>query len=298
MSIHVYHADCMDILKTLPDSSIHAVVSDPPYELGMGDHAFDKTGIAFDPTLYAELLRVLKPGAHMCLFAYPRMYHHLANAVEEAGFEVRDVITWHYAQGMPSGKNVGNDWHTYLKPATEFICLARKPISEKSAQANHDIHGTGALNIGATRINAGLMKKKSMWGGRGNNFKTYGNPENKDTYTRIQYYEKRHTPNLITDNIMQYEMIPVNKKVPRFFFVAKPSPAERKHSHHPTQKPVQLIQYLIKLVTPVDGVVLDPFAGSGTLAIAAQNLGFDAICIEKEDQYVEIIYKRLEERVN
>src|SRR5690606_17250993 len=96
---------------------------------------------------------------------------------------------------------------------------------------------------------------------------------------------------------MQYAIISVNNKDPRFFFVAKPSPAERIHSHHSTQNPFKLDHYLMKLVTPFVGVVLDPFAGSGTLAVAAHNLDYDAICIEKQDDYVEIIYKRLEERV-
>lgn len=84
----------------------------------------------------------------------------------------------------------------------------------------------------------------------------------------------------------------------RFFYVAKASRSERTmggkvENNHPTVKPIKLIEYLITLITPPGGIVLDPFAGSGTTALAAINLGFNYVLIEKEEEYVSLINERI-----
>lgn len=89
----------------LPDSSVDAVVTDPPYEIGFMNRGFDRTGIAFDVDLWRDILRVLKPGGHVAAFGASRMYHRLACAIEDAGFEIRDQIDWVYASGMPHGSD-------------------------------------------------------------------------------------------------------------------------------------------------------------------------------------------------
>lgn len=150
----IQQGDCRDLLANLSDASVAAVITDPPYEIGFMGAAWDDTGVAFDPLLWADILRVLKPGGHLAAFSAARTYHHLAMAVEDGGFEIRDQLLWLYGAGMPKGQNVGRltgenewkGWHTTLKGAHEPIVLARKPMKKSTAE-NVQEHGTGALNI-------------------------------------------------------------------------------------------------------------------------------------------------------
>jgi DNA modification methylase len=80
----------------------------------------------------------------------------------------------------------------------------------------------------------------------------------------------------------------------RFFYCAKTSPSERGDNRHPTVKPIALMRYLCRLVTPTSGVVLDPFAGSGTTLVAARLEGFSAIGCELQQEHVDIIKRRLD----
>ncbi len=103
--VSVYINDCLDVLRTLPPSSVDAVVTDPPYELGFMGRAWDRQGIAYRVDMWAECLRVLKPGGHLLAFGGTRTWHRLACAVEDAGFEVRDSIAWLYGQGFAKSWN-------------------------------------------------------------------------------------------------------------------------------------------------------------------------------------------------
>ncbi|HDR9163625.1 TPA: site-specific DNA-methyltransferase [Burkholderia vietnamiensis] len=150
----LYHGDCRAGLGYVPDSSVDSIVTDPPYELGFMGKAWDKSGIAYDVAMWAECLRVLKPGGHLLAFSGTRTYHRMATAIEDAGFEIRDMTPWHYAQGMPKSRNLDGEWEgwgTALKPATEPICVARKPFKGSVAN-NVAIYGTGALNIDGCRV--------------------------------------------------------------------------------------------------------------------------------------------------
>lgn len=176
------HGDVREQLATIPDNSLDSVVTDPPYELGFMGKSWDATGIANDPTMWAEVLRVLKPGGHLLSFGGSRTYHRMASAIEDAGFEIRDQIMWVYGSGFPKSMDVskaidkatgaarectregvvqrgglGEDWDTgssqtrprfdnpvtveaqhwegwgtALKPAHEDIVMARKPHSFES----------------------------------------------------------------------------------------------------------------------------------------------------------------------
>lgn len=154
MTVRIIEGDCRDVLRTLQDESVHAVVTAPPYELGFMGKSWDSTGIAYDVQVWRECLRVLKPGGHLLAFGAPRTYHRLACAIEDAGFEIRDQIMWIYGSGFPKSKNLDGDWEgwgTGLKPAHEPIVVARKPLIGTVA-ANVHAHGCGALNIDACRI--------------------------------------------------------------------------------------------------------------------------------------------------
>ena len=155
--------DTRQLLRELPDACVDAIVTDPPYELGFMGKAWDKSGIANDPAMWADALRVLKPGGHLLAFSGARTYHRMACAIEDAGFEIRDQIMWVYGSGMPKSRNVakydmaGADaeewegWGTGLKPAHEPIVVARKPL-DGTVAANLLAHGVGAYNIDACRV--------------------------------------------------------------------------------------------------------------------------------------------------
>ncbi|MBC8428201.1 MAG: site-specific DNA-methyltransferase, partial [Candidatus Pelagibacter sp.] len=99
MKQKLINGDCIEELKKLPDNSIDSIVTDPPYELGFMGKEWDKSGIANNPKLWKEALRVLKPGGHILSFGHTRTYHRMAVAIEDAGFEVRDMIEWVYGSG-------------------------------------------------------------------------------------------------------------------------------------------------------------------------------------------------------
>ncbi len=181
MSVRILQGDCREVMASLPDCSVDAIVTDPPYELtsgkkggtgaasvnlespygrariGTGNGAggfmgmkWDATGVAFDPETWRQALRVLKPGGYLLAFSGTRTYHRMAVAIEDAGFEVRDQIGWLYGSGFPKSHN--GEWGgTALKPAWEPICMARKPL-QGTVEANWRKHGTGALNIDGCRV--------------------------------------------------------------------------------------------------------------------------------------------------
>ena len=181
MSVEILNGDCTFVLGLLPDDSADSCVTDPPYHLTSVVERFGKPGsapaqskqsgvyarssagfmgqqwdggdIAFRPETWAEVLRVLKPGGYLLAFGGTRTYHRLACAIEDAGFEIRDMIEWIYGTGFPKSKNIGDGRGTALKPAQEPIAVARKPLVGTVA-ANVERYGTGALNIDACRVGA------------------------------------------------------------------------------------------------------------------------------------------------
>lgn len=164
MSHQIHIGSNLDVLPTLPDNSVDAIVTDPPYELGFMGKAWDASGIAYNVNLWRECLRVLKPGGHLLAFSGSRTYHRMTCAIEDAGFEVRDQIMWVYGSGFPKSYNVckamvkqGEDaeqwdgWGTALKPAHEPICVARKTL-EGTVVENVRKWGVGGLNIDGCRV--------------------------------------------------------------------------------------------------------------------------------------------------
>lgn len=168
MTVDIRVGDCRELLRTVPDNSIDSAVMDPPYELtsarpggrspatqgkvmkGFMGMQWDGSGVAFQVETWAEVYRVLKPGAHLLAFSGARTYHRMACAIEDAGFEIRDQIMWIYGSGMPKGGNRDGKG-TCLKPAHEPIVVARKPLIGTVAM-NEARYGTGAINIDACRV--------------------------------------------------------------------------------------------------------------------------------------------------
>ena len=145
--------DCLETLRTMPDNSVDSIVTDPPYGLSFMGKRWDYDVPSVE--IWAECLRVLKPGGHLLAFAGTRTQHRMAVRIEDAGFEIRDMIAWVYGSGFPKSRNLDGDWKgwgTALKPALEPITVARKPLSEGTVAANVLQHGTGALNIDGCRV--------------------------------------------------------------------------------------------------------------------------------------------------
>ena len=151
MKATILLGDVLARLGDLEPDSIDSVVTDPPYEIGFMGKAWDKTGIAYNVGLFAQLLRLLKPGGHLLAFGGARTYHRMACAIEDAGFQIRDQIMWIYGSGFPKSRNLGGGLGTALKPAHEPICVARKPPQGTIGQ-NVKQYQTGALRIDDCRI--------------------------------------------------------------------------------------------------------------------------------------------------
>lgn len=418
----IHHGDSREVIRSLADNSIDAVVTDPPYALvsivkrfggenaapaksegasgvykrasaGFMGKTWDTGETAFDPAFWADVLRVLKPGGHLIAASGTRTYHRLACAVEDAGFEIRDMLSWLYGSGFPKSHDVskgidkalgadrlvlaqgqavkrmipGADqnkagwektngreyvptvtapgsapaaawqgWGTALKPACEPWVLARKPLIGTVA-ANVLAHGTGALNIDGCRVpvdpaaDASQLRTMSRsqrtddmhgqeWGlskGGGDtptvvradgrwpaNVVHDGSPEVVEAFPVApgqQGVVKGTEPSSPFANV--YGDMPSRSgradprndsgSAARFFYTAKADAEDRLGSKHPTVKPTDLMRWLVRLITPPGGVVLDPFAGTGSTGVACIAEGFDFILIEREAEYVADIERRI-----
>jgi DNA modification methylase len=152
--VTLYCGDCLEVLRGMEACSVDAVVTDPPYGLSFMGKKWDYDVPSVE--IWAECLRVLKPGGHLLSFAGTRTQHRMAVRIEDAGFEIRDMIAWVYGSGFPKSHNLKGDWNgwgTALKPALEPITMARKPF-DGTVAANVLEHGTGAINVDGCRVEA------------------------------------------------------------------------------------------------------------------------------------------------
>ena len=102
----LYHGDCIEVMRSLPENSVDTCITDPPYELGFMGKKWDSSGIAFQPDTWAEVYRLLKPGGLLLAFSGTRTYHRMVCAIEDAGFEIRDTIAWVYGSGFPKSYDI------------------------------------------------------------------------------------------------------------------------------------------------------------------------------------------------
>ena len=409
----LHTGDSLDVLKTMAENSIDSVITDPPYELGFMNKGWDKSGVANNVDFWKEVYRVLKPGGHLLSFGGARTFHRMTCAVEDAGFEIRDCLSWLYGSGFPKSMDVSKaidkylkvapespnkgkwnpgsqgsgpthnngygdteefdfepvsqeakdwkGWGTALKPAWEPIILARKPLRNTVSESVLQ-WGTGALNIEGTRVstednlNGGSYGKTSRDtdqyfngkkpGGAGEFIQPSGrwpaniildeeaakilDEQSGVSKSRPRTKSKEHHEGTVTTFARGSETSPHRDSggASRFFYIAKTSTAEREEgleeletrdfdvgderpsggswerrtgkkpalraNHHPTVKPITLMRYLIRLVTPPDGTVLDPFCGSGSTGCATMLEDFNFIGIDLDPEYIEISRARIE----
>lgn len=355
--------DALDVLRTLEAESVHAVVTDPPYGLRFMGAAWDH-GVPGEP-FWRESLRVAKPGAHLVAFGGTRTFHRLTCAIEDAGWEIRDCLSWLYGSGFPKSENQHGAWEGWgsaLKPGWEPILLARKPLCGTIAE-NLATHGCGALNIDACRLpvtdeayarncsgrrghadnrhrpsaftmTAGSGSDAGRWPANVTIDQTAAELLDQQAGERVSGKPGTMRSGVNTSAAYGAESRPPGTPMTgygdrggpsRFFYCPKASRAERDaglhgekqpllwssgtknpgsfqspntdrsaRNPHPTVKPIELMRWLVRLVTPPGRIVLDPFMGSGTTGIAAACEGASFVGIDKVADYVEIARRRIE----
>jgi DNA modification methylase len=391
MSVDVRHGDCLTILRDMPDNSVDSVVTDPPYGLSNtkpaqvadvlaawvtgGTEAVPAKNGGFmgkdwdsfvpPPAVWAECLRVLKPGGHMAVFAGSRTQDLMGLSIRLAGFEIRDTLGWIYGSGFPKSLDVSkaidkaagaerevvgpvdtapatpeakqwDGWGTALKPAIEPIILARKPL-DGTVAANVLAHGVGGINVDACRVESGADYHDLNVTQGGDHFSIGSTAKTRGT--TFKPAEGRFPPNVLLDPDAAAAMDEQSGNVkgavsngrtgksngysggygeqcqapgygdsggasrffPVFKYQAKAPKRERPvieredgtKVQHPTVKPLALMEWLVTLITPPGGTVLDPFAGTGTTLQAARDKGFAAIGVEQDADYIRLIEARL-----
>jgi site-specific DNA-methyltransferase (adenine-specific) len=299
-NIIILNNDCMVELNKLEDNSIDCVITDPPYFIDKLDNNWSSNqvngdvknshikhlpkGMKFDKSqvknlydYYLNLSKILfkkmKPGAYFLSFSSPRLYHAIAMSCEIAGFEIRDMINWTYTQSMPKGMSVSHiiekmklteeeksklideykDYKTpQIRSCFEPICVAMKPIGKLTFIQNELHFKTGLL----------------------------------DFSQKVGIDNDRVPANIITTE--EY-----NESYDKNFLVSKPSKSEKGDNNtHITVKPLALIEHLINLFSKKGSLVVDPFLGSGTTALACKNTGRKCFGTELNKEYYEICLDR------
>ena len=276
---------------------------------GFMGQQWDGGDIAFRPDTWATVATVLRPGAFLVAFGGTRTYHRLASAIEDAGFVIQDTIAWIYGTGFPKRRDM-------LKPAFEPICLAYKPGGARTMQVDEcrietdeqwaasgvpiggktvTAYGDGLNNPGRSGSNT-LGRWPANVCHDGSDEVVAGFPNSAgQLFATGPKYGDRKTVHCYGDYGPRPDTPPRGDtgSAARFFFSAKAGAEDRWGSRHPTVKPVELIRWMVRLVVPPGGTFLDPFAGSGTAAIAALAESRNAILIEREPQYVADIRERV-----
>ena len=293
---------CADALVALPKlerNSIDVVLTDPPYFLDKLDDTWDPEKVAASNNQYVikslpagmkfdreqgmrfyqwylkisrEILRVLKPGGFFFSFSSPRLYHRMASAMDDAGFEIRDTFLWLYTQNQAKAMSMNHfiakmeadkqmkeelaarfyGWKTpQIKSCFEPIALAQKPAGKTYLNAMLE-HEVGLLN------------------------------------TNVRIGNDMYPANVVTAE-------PVHPLIDRTFLLPKPTKKEKgAYNDHKTVKPLAVCEYLIRLAAfSKNAVILDPFIGSGTTAVAARKTGKQYIGIDANKKYIAIAERRL-----
>jgi site-specific DNA-methyltransferase (adenine-specific) len=263
----------------------------------------------------SECLRVLRPGGHLAAFGGTRTAHLLACGLEEAGFEIRDTLMWIQGQGFPSSPALPKGRGVRLKPAYEPILLARRPI-DGTLDQNLARYGTGALNIDRCRIPDTTQQCPAE--GRKHR-RPYSASERGRWPANLLLSHARTCTRSRCERDCPIELLGERH---RFFYAAKAPRREREAgceqlprrvvqtfkigakneqlcnenpvaNIHPTVKPIELMRWLVRLITPPKGLVLDPFTGSGSTGAATVLEGARFLGIEREGDYVPIARARI-----
>ena len=276
----LFTGNCKAVLTQIPDNTIDSCITDPPYGMGMEewDHSVPSKEI------WEEVYRTLKPGAFCLSFCSPQLYHRMAVAVEDAGFIVKDQIMWMITTKMPKKNR--------LKPAHEPIVVAQKPF-KGSIQKNFEEWGVGKIDVDTTRV-PWDGKPPTGWVKGGLQRRVFGK-EGKTTGTQKEFGKVDANPaGRYPSNIIG-EVLPEHQK---YFYAPRVTRKERgEYNDHPTPKPIALMSYLVRVYCPQNGLVLDPFCGSGSTGIGALLENRKFVGIDQEEKYIKISEQRIDDHV-
>jgi site-specific DNA-methyltransferase (adenine-specific) len=160
----VYLGSNLDILPTLPDNSVDAIVTDPPYELGFMGKSWDSSGIAYSVELWRECLRVLKPGGHLLAFSGSRTYHRMVVAIEDSGFEIRDMVSWISNKTFPKSMDVSKAIDKAAGAERKVVGINPNVVREAKVVGGSDFGGFTRANPEITEAATDEAKKWAGWG--------------------------------------------------------------------------------------------------------------------------------------
>jgi site-specific DNA-methyltransferase (adenine-specific) len=290
----IVEGDCRSVMPGLPAWTFAAAVTDPPYEIGLMGQSWDLTGAAFQPETWSGVARLVTPGGYVAAFGGTRTWHHLAVAMERGGLAIVDTLAWLYTTGNVTSRE------TRLRTAFEPIILAQVP-ARGSLTAAVAAHGTGHLQVDACRLP--YLDDDDL------RLTLAKNPGREEVFTSTVYGTNRpqqrvnaagrHPPNVAIDERVAEAL----GRDQRFFLCPKASRKERdaglalelgiKRNPHTCVKPAALMEWLVRLLCPPGGRVLDPFAGSGSTGIGTLRTGVGLYAIESAAIYVQTARLRL-----
>lgn len=296
--------NCLDVMKRIPDNSIHLILTDPPYFLDKLDNNWSAKEVAdkkYHHTVTSlpagmkfskeqgkmfydwylefskEAFRILKPGATMFSFSSPRLYHRMVSSMDDAGFEIRDAYIWLYTQNQVKAMSMNHIINRLDIPSSEKIELLSDYAGWKTPQIKSCYEPIG---VGIKPLDDGYLN------------------------TMMKHEVGLYNTNLVIGNNMQPSNVlstdEIHPAIDRVFLIPKPTRQEkRKYNTHKTVKPLLLCEHLIRLtLKSKSSIVLDPFGGSGTTLVAAKRLGHNYIGIELNQEYIDIANQRLSEIVD
>ena len=321
--------DCREVLRHGPESWADCIITDP----GVGSLADVDGWLKQvpGPQYWSAILRAAKPGAHMAIFAGRKTFHRVVTYAEDAGWEMRDTVMWVYPKGMPmsldigqaADKKMGGDgeayfrtigsmtddereawtaskpgnpwygWGTELRPTWEPIVIMRAPLGSGSVAANSLEHGTGAMNIDATRIDSGerdaiathipegqgdahglsLQKNQAVVGAT-----TLGRWPSDALFSHDYGCEEDGCVEGCPVGILDAQDPERRNPPSRFFYCPKSSRREKdlgmatKGNKHKAVKPAAVTDWLLRLLCPPKGAVLDPFTGTCSTGLSVVRL--------------------------
>jgi site-specific DNA-methyltransferase (adenine-specific) len=283
---------------------------------GFMGQRWDGGDVAFRPETWATIATALRPGGFLLAFGGTRTFHRLMCAIEDAGFVYQDTLLWLYGSGFPKRRDM-------FKPAWEPIVVAYKPGGKRTLQVDEcrvltdtlrptglkkdgtrsQFHAEGWSRpwmSGKQRVEGESQTELGRWPA---NVTHDGSPEVMEAFAAFGDTQRAHFPaargrsRITTVGHVGQTGLDESRgdtgSAARFFYCAKADDEDRWGSRHPTVKPVELLKWLVPLVTPPRGTFLDPFSGSGTSGVAALATGRNAILIEQDAGYIADIRERV-----
>lgn len=268
----------------MESNSVDSIVTDPPYELAFMGKKWDATGIAYNVELWAECLRVTKPGGVLLAFGGTRTFHRMARAIVDAGWELEDTLHWTYGSGFPKSLDISK---AIDKAAgVEGDVVGKRTFGKTSTGQGSGWNANAVAATGEQVVRAPSTATAQQWSGWGTALKPSHEPIVVARKPLSENTGDECSVNLVERNTLG-----------EILYFKKANKKERPSVNgvtHATVKPLALMRHLVSISTPEVGVVLDPFAGSGTTMEAALVEGRSAIGIELTPEHEALIQFRMD----